>query len=141
MVQQIKVIMVVGPTATGKTDLAVKLAQKFQGEIINADSRQVYKLMDIGTNKGNLNKTIFKYEYKGFKTSAYELENSGIVGWLFNIVKPNQEFNLALFQMLANGIIADIVARGRLPIITGGTGLYIDSLIKKYQLKDVAPDW
>ena len=59
MVQQIKVIMVVGPTATGKTDLAVKLAQKFQGEIINADSRQVYKLMDIGTNKGNLNKTIF----------------------------------------------------------------------------------
>jgi len=141
MIQQIKVIMVVGPTATGKSDLAVKLAQKFPGEIINADSRQVYKLMDIGTNKGKIKQTNFQIEIDRYKLSAYELENTGVLGWLFNVVKPDQEFNLAHFQKLAYGIIADIFKRGKLPIITGGTGLYIDSLIKKYQLKDVAPDW
>lgn len=112
-----KILVIAGPTATGKTDLAVKLAAKFNGEIINADSRQVYRFMNIGTNKGKVS------------------------GWLFDIVKPDEEFNLSHYLEFANEIIKQIAAQGKLPILVGGTGLYIDAVIKQYQLSGNQPDW
>jgi len=110
-----KIVLICGPTATGKTKLAVKLARLFNGEIISADSRQVYKGMDIGTGK--------------------DLHEYGKVKYhLIDIVKPQTQFTVAHFQKYATRALNDIWRRGKLPIIVGGTGLYIDALLKGYQL-------
>lgn len=119
-----KVIIVAGPTGTGKTELAIKIAKKFNGELINADSRQVYKNLDIGTNKGNVL----------LKNNKFFIDDVPI--HLINILEPTERFNLFDFQKLALEMIHDISERGKLPIIVGGTGLYIDSLVKGYLLAD-----
>jgi len=119
-----KVIIVAGPTATGKTETAIKLAKTYNGELINADSRQVYKKLNIGTNKGVLS----------FKDSQYYIEEVPI--HLISILEPTERFNLFDFQKLALEKIHDISKRGKIAIVVGGTGLYIDSLIKGYLLKD-----
>ena len=136
-----KIIVVAGPTATGKTKLALDLAKRFQGEIINCDSRQVYQLLDIGTNKGQLTPTKQILKVNKQELLAYSLDNSGVIGWLFNVVKPNQEFSLAHFQLLANDCIKDIQARKKIPILIGGTGLYLDSVLKNYKLPGSEPNW
>lgn len=117
-----KVIIVAGPTATGKTEIAIKLAKKFNGELINADSQQVYKGLNIGTNKGNIIENNNQYLIDGVPIH------------LVNILKPEEKFNLFTFQKLALETIKDITQRGKLPIIVGGTGLYIDSIVKGYEL-------
>jgi tRNA dimethylallyltransferase len=130
-----KLIIIAGPTASGKTDYAIKLAKELNGELINADSRQIYLSLDIATNKGILN-PINEYISSKFKykLQAFDVENTGILGWLFNIIYPDEEFNLSIYKTLAIEAIDDIVSRGKQPILIGGTGLYIDSIVNDYQL-------
>lgn len=117
-----KIIVVLGPTATGKSDLAVKLAKKFNGEIISADSRQVYRGMDIGTGK------ITKKEMLGIPHN------------ILDVVSPNTRFSVAQWQRQTRKIITDILSRGKLPIICGGTGFYIQSIVNNLVLPEVPPN-
>ena len=116
-------ICILGPTASGKTAIATKLAARVGGEIISADSRQVYKRMDIGTGKD-----LDDYTQSDGKTIPYHL---------IDIVEPGTKYNL--FQYMNDFHVAynDIVKRGRTPILCGGTGLYIEAVLKGYQLADV----
>ncbi|MEP7103103.1 MAG: tRNA (adenosine(37)-N6)-dimethylallyltransferase MiaA [Candidatus Dojkabacteria bacterium] len=109
-----KVIVVGGPTATGKTQTAFEIARSIGGEIISADSRQIYKYLDIGTNK--------------------EIPID-IPIHLINLINPDERFNVYEFQTMALKKIDEIISRGKVPIIVGGTGLYIDSLIRSYELR------
>lgn len=117
-----KILVVLGPTSTGKSDLAVELARKFNGEVISADSRQVYKGMDLGTGK------ITKEEMRG------------IPHHMLDIVKPNSVFNVSKYKIKAQKIIADILKRGKLPIVCGGTGFYIEAVVNNTTLPDVLPN-
>lgn len=117
-----KPVVIVGPTATGKSDLAVALAERFGGEIVNADSRQVYRCLDIGTAKPPL-----------------EVRRR-IPHHLFDIVRPDEEFSVALYTRLAREVVEDIARRGRLPILVGGTGHYIWALLEGYQVPPIPPD-
>ena len=116
-----KIIVVLGPTAAGKTKLAVKLARKFNGEIVSADSRQVYCGIVIGTGK----------DLKEYKFIPHHL---------IDIINPNQKFNVAKYKKLALRAIKDILRRGKLPIIVGGTGLYISAIVDNYEIPKVKPD-
>lgn len=116
---KIKIICVVGATASGKTDLAVKLAKAVNGEIISADSMQVYKKMPIAT------------------AVATKEEQDGVPHHLVEFLEPNETFSVADFVELAKNTIADIVSRGRVPIVAGGTGLFVDSLVKNITFSDV----
>jgi tRNA dimethylallyltransferase len=113
-------ITILGPTATGKTRLASLLAYKFNGEIISADSRQVYKGMDLGTGKD---------------FSDYIVEGEKIPYHLIDIADPRTEFNLFLFIEHFKKAFGSIISKKKKPILTGGTGLYISSVIQNYQLK------
>jgi tRNA dimethylallyltransferase len=106
-----KLIVILGPTASGKTNLAIKLAKEFSGEIISADSRQIYKEMDIGTAKPTKSE---------LKTVPHHL---------VNIILPNQKFNVALYKKRAHPIIKDIQKRNKVPFLVGGTGLYIKAVV------------
>jgi tRNA dimethylallyltransferase len=121
-----KLLIVCGPTATGKTGLGLSLAKKFNGEIVSADSRQVYKGMDIGTGKdlpkgANL-KAPF-WESVGY----YEIE--GVKVWGYDLVSPKKEFSVHLYEKAIQKILKQIGKREKLPIIVGGTGLYIKALV------------
>jgi len=119
---QNNLIVILGPTASGKSELAVKLAKQFNGEIINADSRQVYQGTDIGTAK------------------LTKKQMAGIPHYLIDIVNPNQEFTLAQYKKLAVKTIRDIQKRGRLPFLVGGTGLYIQAVVDNLQIPQVKPN-
>ena len=119
-VKMSKNIIITGPTATGKTNLAVKIASDFDGEIISADSRQVYKHLDIGTGKD---------------IEEYENYGNPIKYHLIDIADPNEEYNLMRFKQDAPKAIKEILKKEKLPIIAGGTPLYIDSLISNYKMK------
>ena len=106
-----KVIVIGGPTASGKTALSIELAKKINGEIISADSMQIYKYMDIGTAKPTKD------------------EMQGIKHYLLDFVSPDERFSVSDFTKLANEAIEEILTKGKTPIIVGGTGLYIDSLV------------
>lgn len=112
-----KLIVVLGPTACGKTKLSAKLAAKFNGEIISADSRQVYKGMDIGTGKDLV---------------EYTVNHRKIPYHLIDVVSPKTEFNVAKYQKMVYQAIDDILSRGKTPFLVGGSGLYIDAVIKGY---------
>jgi tRNA dimethylallyltransferase len=129
-----KIVVILGTTASGKTKLAVKLAYRFNGEIVSADSRQVYKGMDVGTGKD-----LKEYKIKS-KIVNRKSQITKIPYHLIDVVSPKTEFNLAKYQKLAHKAIDDILARGKLPIITGGTGLYIQAIIDGYKLSPVKPD-
>lgn len=120
-----KVLVILGTTSAGKTNLGVRLAAQFNGEIISADSRQVYKGMDIGTGKD---------------LSEYTIGKRKIKYHLIDIVSPKQKFDLAKYQKLAWAAIADVLQRDKLPIIVGGTGLYVQALVDNYKLSSVKPD-
>ena len=106
-----KFVVIVGPTASGKSDLAIRVAKEFNGEIISADSLTIYKKMDIGTAKPT------------------KSEQKAAMHWGFDLVGPRQRFTAADFKRYAEARIADIRTRNRLPIVVGGTGLYIDALV------------
>lgn len=112
------VLFIVGPTASGKTKLSIELAKRFNGEIISADSMQIYKGMDIGTAKPDL------------------AEREGIVHHLIDVCDIGESFSVADYQSLAKKAIVDICKKGKLPIFVGGTGLYIDSVIYNTQFAD-----
>lgn len=122
-----KLIVILGPTAVGKTDLAIKLAKKFDGEIVSADSRQVYKEMNIGTAKPKINLESPKYLI------------NGVPHYLIDIAFPNEEFNVAIYKRLATKIIKDIQKRSKLSFLVGGTGLYIWAVVDNLKFPEVGP--
>lgn len=109
-------VILVGPTAVGKTAIAIELALRLQGEVVTADSMQVYRGMDIGTAKPTI------------------AERRGVPHHMIDLVTPDQSFNVARYRDLAHRVIADIYERGRLPIVSGGTGLYVRALLEEFQL-------
>jgi tRNA dimethylallyltransferase len=138
-----KLLVICGPTATGKTNLAVQLARKYNGEIISADSRQVYRGMDIGTGKDIPSKSKFQTQHLKLKATNYNIGfrlKEGIPVWLVDLLPPNQSFNAALFVQFASPVIKDIQSRQKLPIIVGGTGFYLRSLFEGIDSIGVEPD-
>lgn len=121
-----KILLILGVTASGKTALAVQLANKYNGEIISADSRQVYRGMDIGTGKD---------------LAEYQVGEKKIPYHLIDVASPKMKFNLAKYQKLAFKAIEDILRRGKLPIIVGGSGLYLQALVDNYKLTTSRPDF
>jgi tRNA dimethylallyltransferase len=120
-----KVLVILGTTSAGKTSLGVKLAVELNGEIISADSRQVYKSMDIGTGK----------DLKEYKVGSKKIKYH-----LIDVVSPKTKFDLAKYQKLALKAIEDVLSRGKLPIIVGGSGLYLQAIVDNYCLSSVKPD-
>ncbi|MBU1445830.1 tRNA (adenosine(37)-N6)-dimethylallyltransferase MiaA [Patescibacteria group bacterium] len=120
--QMAPLLVILGPTASGKTGLSIQLAKKFGGEIVSADSRQVYKYMDIGTAK------------------ICNAEMDGIPHYMLDIVNPDQEFTLADYVRKAKIHIDQILKKGKLPMLVGGTGLYIRALCDNYQIPRVPPN-
>lgn len=123
-----KVIVILGQTATGKSTLAVRIAKelairKVKSEIISADSRQVYKSLDIGTGK------------------ITEKEMKGVPHHLLDVVNPKKKFSVALYKKLAEKKIKEIIQKGRVPIICGGTGFYIDAITKGIVFPDAPPNY
>ena len=116
------IIAILGKTATGKSDLAVLLAKKWDGEVISADSRQIYRGLDLGTGK------ITKREMKG------------IPHHLLDIADSKKQFSVSEYKNLADKTIGEIISRGKLPIICGGTGLYIDAVLKNIVVPEVPPN-
>ncbi len=117
-----KIICIVGPTASGKSGFGIKLAKKFNGEIISVDSRQIYKEMNIGTGK------------------VRPEEMDGIKHYMIDILKPNQGFTVAQYKDMAEEIIDYILKRNKLPILVGGTGLYMQAIVDNFSIPRVVPD-
>lgn len=132
--QKKKVIVIVGTTASGKTKLGVELARKYNGEIVSADSRQVYRGMDVGTGKD-----LKEYATK-LKVESEKLKEVVIPYHLIDVADPKDKFDLAQWYKMAKSAIDDIISRGKLPIVVGGTGLYAQALVDGYNLNDVKPD-
>lgn len=127
--KKIKLIVIVGPTASGKSELAVRLAKKFNGEIISADSRQIYCGLDVATGKvaGKRNKKgIFVYK--------------SIPHHCIDEVNPRTQYSAAEFKICAERAIRDIAGRGKLPILAGGTGFWVDAVAHGLSLPQVRPD-
>ena len=120
--QKPKVIVICGPTASGKTKLSIELAKQINGEIISADSMQIYKDMDIGTAKPTVE------------------EMQGIKHYLIDIIKPNQRYSVADYKKDAKNAIKTILNQNKMPIIVGGTGLYVDSLIYEIDYQEIKFD-
>ena len=116
-------IVIVGPTAVGKTAASIELARRFEGEIISADSRLLYRGMDIGTAKPTL------------------AEQRGIPHHLVDVADPDENWSLALYQREAYRVIDDILAKGKLPFLVGGTGQYVRSIIEGWQIPPQKPDY
>lgn len=113
-------IVILGPTASGKTGLSLKLAKKFGGEIVNADSRQIYKGMDIGTGK--------------------VVDKKGVVHYLLDVINPSEDFSLADYKNKAEAAIKNILKRGKVPFLVGGTGLYIQAIVDNLEIPAVPPN-
>ena len=128
-----KIIVVLGSTATGKSDLAVVIAKKFGGEIISADSRQVYKGLDIGTGKVPRDPTNYKLKTKNYLCK-------GIPHHLLDVANPKRVFTVSQYKKLGEEALRDIWQRGKLPIICGGTGFYIQALVDGIILPEVPPN-
>ena len=119
---KIPVIFIVGPTASGKTDAGIRLAKRIGGEIVSADSRYLYRGMDIGTAKPTLE------------------ERQGIPHWLIDIADPDETWSLSLFQKAADEAIRDIHSRGKMPILVGGTGQYVRAILEGWSIPEGEPD-
>jgi len=117
-----KILVVLGPTSSGKSDIAVEIARECHGEVISADSRQIYKGMDLGTGK------ITKKEMRG------------VPHHMLDIVSPKSIYNVSKYKIKTQKIIADILSRGKLPILCGGTGFYIDAVVNNITLPEVLPN-
>ena len=119
-------VVVLGPTATGKTNLAVKIASKYNGEIISADSRQIYKDMNIGTGKD---------------LCEYKLNNKTIPYHLIDILEPNNNYSVFQFKNDFFNIYNSLIIKNVIPVLCGGTGLYIESILLNYQMSSVPPNY
>lgn len=117
-----KVIVIVGPTASGKTSLSIELAKQIQGEIISCDSMQIYQDMNIGSAKPSLE------------------ERQGIPHYLIDEVLPTERFSVAEYKRRAEAAIEEILRKGKTPIVVGGTGLYVSSLIDGIEYEDIKID-
>ena len=126
MLQKLQLLAVVGPTTSGKTSLSAKIAERYIGEIISADSRQIYKGMDIGTGKD---------------LDEYYLNGKKIPYHLINIITPNTDYSVYQFQKDFFKVYDIICLNKSLPILCGGTGLYIESVLLNYDLKEVSPNY
>ena len=120
--EKIKILVIIGPTASGKSDLAVRLAKKFNGEVISADSRQVYRGLDVGTGK------------------ITKKEMLGVPHHLLDVADPKKQFSAFQYQELGLEALKNILGKERLPIVVGGTGLYIDALTETISFPDVPPN-
>lgn len=118
-----KVIVIVGPTAVGKTNLSIEIAKRINGEIISADSMQVYKHMDIGTAK----------------PSREEMQ--GIKHYMLNVFEPDEECNVAKYKEMAIDCIDEILNKNKIPIIVGGTGLYVNTVVDNIEFSQTVTDW
>ncbi|MEK7061901.1 MAG: tRNA (adenosine(37)-N6)-dimethylallyltransferase MiaA [Patescibacteria group bacterium] len=118
-----KIVVILGPTASGKTDLSIKLAKKFNGEIISADSRQVYKGMNISSGK------------------VTKKEAQGIPHYLLDIASPKRKFTVSQYQKLAQATIKKIHYKGKIPFLVGGSGFYIQSIVDTITIPEIKPDW
>lgn len=117
-----KILVILGQTATGKSDVAITLARKFKGEVISADSRQVYKGLDIGTGK------------------VTKKEMMGVPHYLLDVASPKKQFSVAEYKKLAEDKIAEILKHKKMPIIVGGTGFYIDAVLNDMVMPAVPPN-
>lgn len=117
-----KVIVICGPTASGKTALSIELAKKINGEIVSSDSMQIYKDMNIGSAK------------------VTNEEMQGIKHYMIDYVSPDERFSVADYKTNAKNAIEEIIKKGKTPIVVGGTGLYIDALIYEIEYKDIKID-
>lgn len=117
-----KILVICGPTASGKTALAVELARRHRGEVVSADSMQIYRRMDIGTAKPT------------------QAEMRGVPHHMLDVADPEEDFSVARYVDMAAKCVDDILSRGRLPILAGGTGLYIDSLLSGRTFAPFQPD-
>lgn len=122
MQQRERLVVIIGPTAVGKTQLSLELAEQFDGEIISGDSMQVYRGMNIGTAKADPD------------------ELAIVPHHLIDIKNPDEEYSVAMFQESATGLITDMNQRGKLPFIVGGTGLYIESVTHRFQFSTTSQD-
>lgn len=127
-----KIVVVMGPTASGKSGMAILLAKKYNGEIISADSRQVYIGLDIGSGK------VLRDQYSLHNQKEYF--SDGVIHHLIDVANPMDDFNISHFKVSANAAIEKIIAKGKLPIICGGTAFWIDSITKNTFIPEVAPD-
>ena len=118
-----KLIVILGPTASGKSAMAVKLAKKFNNEVVSADSRQIYKGMDIGTGK------------------ITEREKQAIPHYLLDVASPKRKFSVSQYRKLALKAINKIFKKGKVPILCGGTGFYIQAVVDGLVIPKVKPDW
>ena len=118
-----KILTIVGPTASGKTGLSIALALAFGGEVVSADSMQIYKGMDIGTAK------------------VTPEEARGVPHHMIDVAEPTEDFSVARYVELASACVEDILARGRLPIVVGGTGLYVDALCSGRTFASQSTGW
>lgn len=117
-----RVIVIVGPTASGKTTCAIELAKQINGEIVSADSMQIYEEMNIGTAK------------------VTNEEMSGIKHYMINVAKPDEVFNVVMYKEMAEKAIEEILKKGKVPIVVGGTGLYINTLVNGIEFSQTAED-
>lgn len=115
-------VVILGPTAVGKTDLSIELAERLNGEIVSADSRLLYRQMDIGTDKPS------------------DEERARVPHHLIDVADPDENWSLALYQRAAYQVIRDIAKRGRLPFLVGGTGQYIRAVVEGWEIPEVKPD-
>lgn len=120
--QKPRLVIILGPTASGKSDVAVEAAKLLHGEVVSADSRQVYRGLDLGTGKITTD------------------EMQGIPHHLLDVANPEDIFTVTDYKKLAEAAIEDIVSRGKLPILAGGTGLYIDTLVNNLEIPEVPPN-
>jgi tRNA dimethylallyltransferase len=138
-----KIIVILGPTSSGKSDIAIKIAKKFNGEVISADSRQIYRGMDIGTGKVPCSKFKAQSSKPQLKIKKYKdiYYSDTIPHYMIDIINPRTNYNVAKFKRQAEKIIADVLRRGKLPIICGGTGFWIQAIVDDVNFPEVKPDW
>lgn len=141
-----KIIVILGPTSSGKSSVAIKLARKFDGEIISADSRQIYRGLDIGSGKVEADQPAeILQEFTNSKFYAGTIRqkpffSEGVPHYAIDIASPRTDYSVAKFKKYADRAIADILRRGKLPILCGGTGFWIKAIVDNVTYPEVKPD-
>lgn len=130
-----KIVVICGPTASGKSAAAIELAREIGGEIISADSRQIFRGLDIGS--GKVTKDGSQLSDIGFKDTFY---SKGIRHYLIDVADPEEDFNVSHFKKTAEEAIREIISHGKIPIVCGGTGFWISALVNDFTPPEVVPD-